>query len=51
MTLNFGEIVKLENDRLLLDESPDAVIATTVKGAVIYWSRGAEHIFGFTAVE
>jgi len=49
--LNFGEIVKLENDRLLLDESPDAVIATTVKGAVIYWSRGAEHIFGFTAGE
>jgi PAS domain S-box-containing protein len=43
--------MKLENDSLLLDESPDAVIATTLEGAVIYWSRGAENIFGFTAGE
>lgn len=43
--------MKLDNDRLLLDESPDAVIATTIEGAVIYWSRGAENIFGFTAGE
>ena len=38
---------------LLLDESPDAVIATSPEGKVLflYWSKGAEAIFGFTSAE
>jgi PAS domain S-box-containing protein len=36
---------------LLLDESPDAVIATTPEGKVLYWSKGAEAIFGYTSDE
>ena len=43
MTLNF--------DKLLLDESPDAVIATTPEGNILYWSKGAEAVFGYTAEE
>ena len=38
-------------DRLLLNESPDAVVATTIEGQVLYWSRGAETIFGYTGGE
>lgn len=39
--------MELTDDKLLLDESPDAVIATTTDGRVIYWSKGAEGIFGY----
>ena len=35
----------------LLNESSDAVIATTTNGEVIYWSKGAENIFGFGSDE
>lgn len=36
---------------LLLNETPDAVIISTRDGAVAYWNRGAEAIFGYTAAE
>src|SRR5215203_6151975 len=35
-------------DELLLDESPDAIVATTPDGPIVYWSKGAEAIFGYT---
>ena len=35
----------------LLDESPDAVIAITETGKVLFWNQGAEAIFGFTRAE
>lgn len=35
----------------LLDESPDAVIATDQAGKVLYWNAGAERLFGYSAVE
>jgi protein-histidine pros-kinase len=38
-------------DQLLLDESPDAIVATTPDGRVVYWSKGAEAIFGYTSSE
>jgi PAS domain S-box-containing protein len=43
----------MENDldKLLLDQNPDAVIATTTGGKVVYWNRGAENIFGYTRAE
>jgi protein-histidine pros-kinase len=37
--------------QLLLDESPDAVIATTPEGEVIHWNRAAETIFGWPGAE
>ncbi|QBE65549.1 PAS domain-containing sensor histidine kinase [Pseudoduganella lutea] len=37
--------------RLILDETPDAVIVTTTDGVVLYWTRGAESVFGYTAQE
>jgi PAS domain S-box-containing protein len=43
--------MKTDFARLLLDESPDAVIATTTDGRVLYWSRGAEAVFGYKSSE
>ncbi|MUI15544.1 PAS domain S-box protein [Massilia dura] len=37
--------------KLILDETPDAVIVTATDGAVLYWTRGAESVFGYTAAE
>ena len=36
---------------LLLDESPDALIALTLDGRIRTWNRGAESIFGYAAAE
>jgi PAS domain S-box-containing protein len=33
--------------KLLLDESPDAVIAMDLEGCILYWSKGAEVMFGY----
>src|ERR1700740_2013058 len=43
--------MKTDFARLLLDDSPDAVIATTADGRVLYWSKGAEAVFGYTSSE
>jgi PAS domain S-box-containing protein len=37
--------------KLALDESPDAVIVTSPEGKVLFWSKGAEAIFGYTSAE
>src|SRR5687768_8273408 len=36
---------------LLLDESPDGLIATTAEGEIVFWSKGAEVLFGYSAEE
>jgi PAS domain S-box-containing protein len=38
-------------NKILLDEYPDAIIATTIDGRILYWSRGAESAFGYTSSE
>jgi PAS domain S-box-containing protein len=43
--------MKTDFGKLLLDESPDAVIATSRDGEVLYWSKGAETLFGYTGAE
>jgi PAS domain S-box-containing protein len=43
--------MKPDFGNLLLDESPDAVIATSREGEVLYWSKGAEAVFGYTSAE
>src|SRR5712691_244092 len=35
----------------LLDETPDAVIATTLEGQITYWNKGAERVFGYASIE
>jgi PAS domain S-box-containing protein len=37
--------------KLLLDESPDAIMAMTPEGKVRYWSKGATALFGYTSAE
>jgi PAS domain S-box-containing protein len=37
--------------KLILDETPDAVIVTAMDGVVLYWTRGAESVFGYSTDE
>jgi len=37
--------------RQLIDETPDAIIATTPEGSVIFWNKGAGSMFGYTSAE
>src|SRR6185295_10622002 len=37
--------------RALIQESPDALIALSDEGRVLFWSQGAETMFGYTAEE
>ena len=37
--------------RQFLDDAPDAVIATTLQGKVLFWNKGAEGIFGYSSAE
>jgi PAS domain S-box-containing protein len=43
--------MKTSFDKLLLDDSPDAVMATTPEGAILYWSKEAETVFGYAVKE
>src|SRR5258707_13810865 len=43
--------MKTDFGKLLRDESPDAMIATNREGEVLYWSNGAEILFGYTSAE
>ncbi|MDQ5846259.1 MAG: PAS domain S-box protein [Acidobacteriota bacterium] len=35
----------------LLDNSPDAMVALSSQGTVVYWNKGAEHTFGYSKDE
>ena len=37
--------------KLLIEETPDALIATAPDGKVLYWNPGAETTFGYTSEE
>jgi PAS domain S-box-containing protein len=41
----------IDFNSLLIDECPDAVIATSLHGEVLFWSRAAESIFGYSSAE
>lgn len=43
MTIDFGT--------LILNETPDAVVLTTPDGEVLYWSNGAQAVFGYSSAE
>ncbi|TND08363.1 MAG: PAS domain S-box [Bacteroidetes bacterium] len=42
---------ELQFQAAILDELNESVIATNSQGRVIYWNKGAERIFGYTAHE
>lgn len=37
--------------QILIDESPDAIIACAPNGKILLWNNGAERIFGYSAAE
>jgi len=44
-------MVKADYLKLLVEETPDALIATAPDGRVLYWSPGAEATFGYSGRE
>src|SRR5437773_9059443 len=43
--------MKMDYQKLLVEETPDALIATSADGKVLHWNRGAETTFGFASAE
>src|SRR5260370_4519853 len=43
--------MKTDFHRMLVEETPDALIATSPDGTVLQWNRGAETTFGYTSAE
>ncbi len=58
-TLSAGEDIterkeaeeKLRQQAALLDQTPDAILVCDLAGHVLYWNKGAESIYGWTAAE
>lgn len=46
-----ASMMSTEFDQLLLDEAPDAMVATTPDGKIIHWNRAAEGVFGYRSEE
>jgi len=46
-----GEPMTTDFAKLILEETPDAVIVTTPEGIVVCWTRGAQSVFGYTGEE
>src|SRR4029077_10542767 len=46
-----GEQVDTDLGKLLLYESPDAIIATAADGCTLFWNRGPEKIFVYLSAE
>jgi PAS domain S-box-containing protein len=46
-----AQVMRSDYDRLVLDEAPDAVVLTTTAGQILYWSKPAEAMFGYSRVE
>ena len=43
--------MSVDLERQLFAQIPDAIIATTTEGLIIYWNPGAEAIFGYSSQE
>jgi PAS domain S-box-containing protein len=43
--------MKTNFHKLLVEETPDALIASSADGTVLYWNRGAETTFGYSSEE
>src|SRR5689334_14694673 len=41
----------MDCQKLLTEETPDALLATSEEGRVLYWNRGAENTFGYPKSE
>lgn len=39
-------VMKIDLARTFADEAPDAIVATTLEGNIVYWNKGAESTFG-----
>ena len=44
-------VLKVDIEKLVRDETPDAVIAITPAGKIVHWNKGAENLFGYHTTE
>ncbi len=51
MTIRGPEFAGLAFAESLVEESPDALIALSLEGTILFWNHGAETIFGYTRNE
>ncbi len=42
---------QIREQAALLDIVPDAIIVQDLKGRILFWNKGAEHLYGWTATE
>lgn len=42
---------QIREQAALLDIVPDAIIVQDLKGRILFWNKGAEHLYGWTAAE
>lgn len=55
LTFDFTELTRaheqIRERTVMLDESEDAIYVRDTKGRILFWNKGAERIFGWTAEE
>jgi len=44
-------VISIDFGKLVLDEMPGGAVLTKSDGMVVYWNKGAQSIFGYTAAE
>jgi PAS domain S-box-containing protein len=45
------DVIRVDFKHLLLDESPDAAIATDADGVILFWNRTAQSLYGYDSSE
>jgi PAS domain S-box-containing protein len=46
-----GEAMAIDFGNLILNETPDAVVLTSLDGEVVRWTNGAQAVFGYSSAE
>src|ERR1700749_124756 len=46
-----GNVMAIDFGTLILKETPDAVVLTTLDGEVVCWTNGAQAVFGYSEEE
>lgn len=50
-TRNFAAVEEIENQARLVESAQDAILVRDIRGAILFWNRGAEQLYGWTKGE